>query len=154
MGYAVGSIEGRCSIAYVQDTNKNFAFKCHRSNDVSWIFNTHNVWRGMGRGADEILIHVEFRNSVPPSRSRVLILLVHRGEFSVGGLQCCGNVPKCLRNICRQRHQFPSAIRDICNRRYVVLDSRLMPPKSLFAGPPTLCHVRVQFLVLYRSVCW
>jgi len=30
-GYAVGSIEGRCSIAYVEDTSKNFAFKCHRS---------------------------------------------------------------------------------------------------------------------------
>ncbi|CAD7948212.1 unnamed protein product [Amoebophrya sp. A120] len=29
-GYAVGSIEGRCSIAYVQQTDKNFAFKCHR----------------------------------------------------------------------------------------------------------------------------
>merc|ERR1712216_946338 len=32
-GYAVGSIEGRCSIAHVEDSasSKNFAFKCHRS---------------------------------------------------------------------------------------------------------------------------
>eukprot|EP00392_Amoebophrya_sp_AT5.2_P000777 g778.t1 len=29
-GYAVGSIEGRCSIAYLSMTDKNFAFKCHR----------------------------------------------------------------------------------------------------------------------------
>ena len=27
-GYAVGSVEGRCSIAYIEDTSKNFAFKC------------------------------------------------------------------------------------------------------------------------------
>ena len=27
-GYAVGSIEGRCSIAYIEDSTKNFAFKC------------------------------------------------------------------------------------------------------------------------------
>lgn len=26
-GYAVGSVEGRCSIAYIEDTSKNFAFK-------------------------------------------------------------------------------------------------------------------------------
>ena len=26
-GYAVGSIEGRCSIAHIEDTSKNFAFK-------------------------------------------------------------------------------------------------------------------------------
>ncbi len=28
-GYAVGSVEGRCSIAYIEDTSKNFAFKWH-----------------------------------------------------------------------------------------------------------------------------
>ena len=26
-GYAVGSVEGRCSIAYIEDSSKNFAFK-------------------------------------------------------------------------------------------------------------------------------
>lgn len=37
--YAVGSIEGRCSIAYVEDTTKNFAFKCHRSNEEIFAVN-------------------------------------------------------------------------------------------------------------------
>ncbi|KAI9664440.1 MAG: RNA export factor gle2 [Bathelium mastoideum] len=33
-GYAVGSIEGRCAIQYVEekDQNANFSFKCHRQN--------------------------------------------------------------------------------------------------------------------------
>lgn len=34
-GYAVGSIEGRCAMQYVNeaDTNLNFSFKCHRQTD-------------------------------------------------------------------------------------------------------------------------
>lgn len=34
-GYAVGSIEGRCAIQYVEekDSSSNFSFKCHRQND-------------------------------------------------------------------------------------------------------------------------
>jgi mRNA export factor len=34
-GYAVGSIEGRCAIQYLnaKDNNLNFSFKCHRQND-------------------------------------------------------------------------------------------------------------------------
>ncbi|CAD7930995.1 unnamed protein product [Amoebophrya sp. A25] len=39
-GYAVGSIEGRCSIAYVTETTKNFAFKCHRNNDEIYAVNS------------------------------------------------------------------------------------------------------------------
>jgi mRNA export factor len=30
-GYAVGSIEGRCSIVVIEDQSKNFSFKCHRT---------------------------------------------------------------------------------------------------------------------------
>jgi mRNA export factor len=32
-GYAVGSIEGRCSIVAIEDMSKNFSFKCHRTTD-------------------------------------------------------------------------------------------------------------------------
>lgn len=38
-GYAVGSIEGRCSIVYHQEETKNFAFKCHRSNEEIFAVN-------------------------------------------------------------------------------------------------------------------
>jgi len=40
-GYAVGSIEGRCSIAYVEDkdASKNFQFKCHRTNEEIFAVN-------------------------------------------------------------------------------------------------------------------
>ena len=34
------SIEGRCSIVYVSDTAKNFAFKCHRSNEEIFAVNS------------------------------------------------------------------------------------------------------------------
>ncbi|KAF2759432.1 WD40 repeat-like protein [Pseudovirgaria hyperparasitica] len=36
-GYAVGSIEGRCAIQYVKDSDSgsNFSFKCHRQNDTN-----------------------------------------------------------------------------------------------------------------------
>lgn len=36
-GYAVGSIEGRCAIQYVddKDQNNNFSFKCHRQQSTS-----------------------------------------------------------------------------------------------------------------------
>ncbi|EMC97473.1 hypothetical protein BAUCODRAFT_453387 [Baudoinia panamericana UAMH 10762] len=42
-GYAIGSIEGRCAIQYVEDRDQsnNFSFKCHRqqtSKDVSNVF--------------------------------------------------------------------------------------------------------------------
>lgn len=38
-GYAVGSIEGRCSIAYLDTPSSNFAFKCHRSTDEIFAVN-------------------------------------------------------------------------------------------------------------------
>merc|ERR1719188_516540 len=47
-GYAVGSIEGRCSIAHIEDTSKNFAFKCHRSNDEIFAVNSIDFHPTMG----------------------------------------------------------------------------------------------------------
>lgn len=47
-GYAVGSIEGRCSIAYIEDTSKNFAFKCHRSNEEIFAVNSIDFHPTMG----------------------------------------------------------------------------------------------------------
>eukprot|EP00913_Durusdinium_trenchii_P000638 g591.t1 len=48
-GYAVGSIEGRCSIAYIEDTSKNFAFKCHRTNTEIYAVNDIDFHPQMGR---------------------------------------------------------------------------------------------------------
>lgn len=47
-GYAVGSIEGRCSITHVEDTSKNFAFKCHRSNEEIFAVNSIDFHPTMG----------------------------------------------------------------------------------------------------------
>ncbi|KAH0613195.1 uncharacterized protein H6S33_009575 [Morchella sextelata] len=44
-GFAVGSIEGRCAIQYVEDknANMNFSFKCHRETPSSGIANVYSV---------------------------------------------------------------------------------------------------------------
>ncbi|KAM3557408.1 hypothetical protein ARSEF4850_005085 [Beauveria asiatica] len=44
-GFAIGSIEGRCAIQYVEekDSAYNFSFKCHRDNAVNNIVNVHAV---------------------------------------------------------------------------------------------------------------
>ena len=44
-GYAAVSIEGRCSIAYVDDAqkDKNFSFKCHRSTTSDEIYPVNDV---------------------------------------------------------------------------------------------------------------
>lgn len=47
-GYAVGSIEGRCSIAYIEDTSKNFAFKCHRSTEEIFAVNSIDFHPSLG----------------------------------------------------------------------------------------------------------
>lgn len=47
-GYAVGSIEGRCSIAHIEDTTKNFAFKCHRTNEEIFAVNSIDFHPTMG----------------------------------------------------------------------------------------------------------
>lgn len=38
-GYAVASIEGRCSIVYLENASDNFAFKCHRTGDEIYAVN-------------------------------------------------------------------------------------------------------------------
>ncbi|KAG0637664.1 WD40-repeat-containing domain protein [Tuber brumale] len=44
-GFAVGSIEGRCAIQYVDDKNAsmNFSFKCHRETPTTGIANVYSV---------------------------------------------------------------------------------------------------------------
>lgn len=44
-GFAVGSIEGRCAIQYVEDkdSGSNFSFKCHRTNPSSTVQNVYAV---------------------------------------------------------------------------------------------------------------
>lgn len=39
-GYAVGSLEGRCWISNIEDTSKNFKFKCHRSAEEIFAVNS------------------------------------------------------------------------------------------------------------------
>jgi mRNA export factor len=49
-GFALGSIEGRVAIQYVNDSDsgKNFAFKCHRENDDVYAVNGIAFHRGFG----------------------------------------------------------------------------------------------------------
>jgi len=47
-GYAVGSIEGRCSISHIEETSKNFAFKCHRTEEAIYAVNTIDFHPSMG----------------------------------------------------------------------------------------------------------
>lgn len=44
-GFAIGSIEGRCAIQYVEekDSSSNFSFKCHRDPAVNNVVNVHAV---------------------------------------------------------------------------------------------------------------
>ncbi|KAI4725837.1 WD40 repeat-like protein [Aureobasidium sp. EXF-10728] len=49
-GFAIGSIEGRCAIQYVEekDSSSNFSFKCHRQNspnqrDVSNVYSVNSI---------------------------------------------------------------------------------------------------------------
>jgi mRNA export factor len=44
-GFAIGSIEGRCAIQYVEDKNStsNFSFKCHRDPPANGVTNVHAV---------------------------------------------------------------------------------------------------------------
>ncbi|KAK3359066.1 WD40-repeat-containing domain protein [Lasiosphaeria hispida] len=45
MGFAIGSIEGRCAIQYVEDKDSslNFSFKCHRDSPQGNVTNVHSV---------------------------------------------------------------------------------------------------------------
>lgn len=47
-GYAVGSVEGRCSITYLEDAAKNFTFKCHRQNDQVSAVNSIDFHPSLG----------------------------------------------------------------------------------------------------------
>lgn len=44
-GYAVGSVEGRCAIQYIDDKDKdsNFSFKCHRDQTSTQVANVYSV---------------------------------------------------------------------------------------------------------------
>jgi len=42
-GYALGTIEGRVSINYLNDTNKNFIFKCHRRVKPTQVFSVNSI---------------------------------------------------------------------------------------------------------------
>jgi len=42
-GFAVGSIEGRVGIQYIDDNAKNFAFKCHRDQNARQIFSVNAI---------------------------------------------------------------------------------------------------------------
>mmetsp|Transcript_20961 Transcript_20961/g.51650 ORF Transcript_20961/g.51650 Transcript_20961/m.51650 type:complete len:200 (-) Transcript_20961:72-671(-) len=49
-GFAVGSVEGRVSLDYVQpnDESRQFAFKCHRENDTIYAVNAIKFHDGFG----------------------------------------------------------------------------------------------------------
>ena len=61
-GFAVGSIEGRCSIAYIEDVHKEkaFTFKCHRSNTEVFVVNVIEFHPTLGTlitcGSDGVIV--------------------------------------------------------------------------------------------------
>jgi mRNA export factor len=88
-GYAVGSIEGRCSIAYVEDVSKNFAFKCHRSTDEIFAVNTIDFHPTMGTfatgGGDGTFVFWDKENRQRLKQFNSCHLPVTAGKFNAQG---------------------------------------------------------------------
>mmetsp|Transcript_4322 Transcript_4322/g.8610 ORF Transcript_4322/g.8610 Transcript_4322/m.8610 type:complete len:359 (-) Transcript_4322:479-1555(-) len=88
-GYAVGSIEGRCSIAFIEDTSKNFAFKCHRSNDEIFAVNTIDFHPVMGTfatgGGDGTFIFWDKENRQRLKQFNNCNYPVTAGKFNTSG---------------------------------------------------------------------
>eukprot|EP00929_Paragymnodinium_shiwhaense_P008638 TRINITY_DN112593_c0_g1_i1.p1 TRINITY_DN112593_c0_g1~~TRINITY_DN112593_c0_g1_i1.p1 ORF type:complete len:393 (-),score=116.93 TRINITY_DN112593_c0_g1_i1:395-1573(-) len=88
-GYAVGSIEGRCSIAYIEDTSKNFAFKCHRTNDAIYAVNDIDFHPTMGTfstcGGDGTFVFWDKENRQRLKQFNSCHLPVTCGKFNAQG---------------------------------------------------------------------
>jgi len=88
-GYAVGSIEGRCSIAYIEDTSKSFAFKCHRSDKEIFAVNSIDFHPSMGTfataGGDGIFMFWDKENRQRLKQFNSCHLPVTVGKFSAQG---------------------------------------------------------------------
>mmetsp|Transcript_5155 Transcript_5155/g.12373 ORF Transcript_5155/g.12373 Transcript_5155/m.12373 type:complete len:364 (-) Transcript_5155:95-1186(-) len=88
-GYAVGSIEGRCSIAYVEDTSKNFAFKCHRTNEEIFAVNSIDFHPSMGTfstcGGDGTFVFWDKENRQRLKQFNSCHYAVTAGKFNAQG---------------------------------------------------------------------
>mmetsp|Transcript_104868 Transcript_104868/g.301522 ORF Transcript_104868/g.301522 Transcript_104868/m.301522 type:complete len:382 (+) Transcript_104868:123-1268(+) len=88
-GYAVGSIEGRVSVAYVEDTSKNFAFKCHRSNEEIFAVNSIDFHPSMGTfstcGGDGTFVFWDKENRQRLKQFNSCGLPVTAGKFNAVG---------------------------------------------------------------------
>jgi len=88
-GYAVGSIEGRCSIAHVEDVSKNFAFKCHRTTDEIFAVNTIDFHPTMGTfatgGGDGTFVFWDKENRQRLKQFNSCNYPVTSGKFNAAG---------------------------------------------------------------------
>eukprot|EP00434_Breviolum_minutum_P036626 symbB.v1.2.032458.t1/scaffold3893.1/size48745/3 len=88
-GYAVGSVEGRCSIAYIEDTSKNFAFKCHRTNTEIYAVNDIDFHPQMGTfatcGGDGTFVCWDKENRQRLKAFNSCHYPITAGKFNAGG---------------------------------------------------------------------
>lgn len=88
-GYAVGSIEGRCSIAHVDDVAKNFAFKCHRTAEEIFAVNCIDFHPTMGTfatgGGDGTFIFWDKENRQRLKQFNSCNYPVTAGKFNAAG---------------------------------------------------------------------
>ena len=60
-GFAVGSIEGRVAIEYVDEKKKGYAFKCHRVEDTVYPVNAlafHPTWGTFASGGCDGVVNI------------------------------------------------------------------------------------------------
>jgi len=88
-GYAVGSIEGRCSIAHLEDTAKNFAFKCHRTTNEIFAVNSIDFHPTMGTfstaGGDGTFVFWDKENRQRLKQFNTCHLPITAGKFNAQG---------------------------------------------------------------------
>lgn len=88
-GYAVGSIEGRVSIAGIADTSKNFAFKCHRSTEEIFAVNSIDFHPTMGTfataGGDGTFVFWDKENRQRLKQSNTCHYPITVGKFNGPG---------------------------------------------------------------------
>jgi len=88
-GYAVGSIEGRCSIQHFEDAAQTFTFRCHRSNDQYFAVNAIDFHPSHGTfataGGDGAYVFWDKKNRHRLNQSNAAQCPISAAKFSAKG---------------------------------------------------------------------
>lgn len=88
-GYAVGSVEGRVSIAHIEDVGKNFGFKCHRTHDEVFAVNSIDFHPTMGTfstaGGDGTVVFWDKENRSRLKQFSTCHYPITQGKFNAPG---------------------------------------------------------------------